>query len=124
MNLHAIAAPAIRAINPATQAILRRCTGYTTNADGRQVPAYEPDAALTIDLQELSAPLLAHMASLNIEGNLSSVWCDTILTGADRATGSGGDLVLFNGGTWLVVQVLEVWTNSGWCHVVVQKQVG
>lgn len=122
MNLHAIVAPAIRAISPATAAILRRSTGYTIAPNGKQIPSYAPDVPIIIDLQELSAPLLAQMAALNIEGNLSSVWWDGILNGVNRASGTGGDLMIFNGATWLVVQVVEVWSNSGWSHVVVQQQ--
>lgn len=133
MNLRQMANPATAAINPNIAATLRRSTGYTTSADGRQVPSYAADAPVTVQVQALTQKELQHLDKLNISNGQASVYADTQLSSVDRPAQSGGDIIVFGtdaktpaalrGQTWLVVALLEGWVGSGWCKAAITSQM-
>lgn len=122
MNLRSIVSGVIGTVNPATPVIYRRSTGYTKDASFKQVPAYAPDVTVTTArLQALTSHELARMNALNIQGVTTALYVDGIKPrGADRNTGTGGDLFIINNETWLVVQVLEEWPE--WSRVALCRQ--
>lgn len=132
MNLHAIAGPLIAAVNPPVRGVLRRSAGYTTSAAGDRVPAFAPDEAIDAQVQGLAGPELKLVESLNIQGVKRAIHLPGDVKGIDRATGSGGDFVIFGNGsavpaslrgtTWLVALVMETWDTGAWCRVAAVKQ--
>ncbi len=132
MNVRAIANRATRGINPNIAATVRVCTGYTTAANGKQVPAYVPPVPVTIQAQALAKKEVEHLDSMNLSNATRAIYADTQLTGVDRITRSGGDIVSFADPTgpfagivydWLVIAVLEDWSTAGWCKVALAEQM-
>ena len=110
MNLNDIVAGAIDAINPATLAQVQHSLGYTTTAaDGTQVPAYSSPRWTGIQVQALTARDIQLIDSLNLQGEVRAIYLDGNWEGVLRPLDKGGDLIMFNGQTWLVKQVLEQW---------------
>ena len=123
MNLHAIAAPFVAIVSGATAGFWRAAYSYETLASGKRVPLYGTDVPIDLRVQSLSGRELALMDGLNIQGIMRAVYAPGDIQGADRKDGKGGDLLIFDGDTWLVATVLETWTASDWCKVVAVKQV-
>lgn len=122
MNLHAIAGPAVSIVNPTTLATLLVSTGYTTGSDGTRTPSYSATDNVPVQVQALSAREIEHLDSINIQNVSRAAYINGNVEGLDRASAKGGDLLIFDGATWLVVQVLETWSASGWCKVALSKQ--
>jgi hypothetical protein len=126
MNLHSIVRNYIGAVNPQLIASIQFSTGYTTNADGTQVPAYAPAVTRKVQAQALQFRDLMQVNGLNLNGTKLAMYIDGDIEGVDRPTKRGGDLITLPDGTiWLVVLVLENWSKSaGWTKVAVVKQNG
>ena len=121
MNLHQIVSGAIGAINPFHTATVQYSSGYTTSADGSQVPQYTTVSGVQVQVQALSAKELQHLDSLNIQGVLRAIYLNGDVQGVDRPLGKGGDLFTLPTGNWLTTTVLETW-DGGWCKVAVTLQ--
>lgn len=122
MSLHDLVANVISSINPMMQCQWYQNTGLTTATGGTRTPVYNAPVTVTCQVQQLTGADLKHMNALNMSGITRKVWCDTLLTGIDRAAGLGGDrLYLPDGTIWLVVQIVETWPD--WCSALLQKQV-
>jgi len=117
MNLHSIVAPIIAAVNPMISATWQQSDGtYTTSASGQRTPNYTTTGNVQLQVQALSARDLAHLDGLNIQNVTRKVWANGSLQGVNRTTGQGGDLLTFNGSTYLVTIVFETWDQDGpWC---------
>lgn len=129
MNLHAIAAPAIAAVNPPVSCVLQVSTGYTTAADGTQVPSYATVTGVWADVQPLTWSDMQKLGGMNLQGTRRKIYLSGNTEGVDRQAIKGGDLIQmpnmpdFPGPTtWLVAQVLE-WFQ-GWCSVAATLQNG
>lgn len=126
MNLRSIANSVTQAINPNLLAIIQFSTGYTTNADGTQVPAYTTVTGVSVQVQALTGKDLrqAEGAGLNLNGTLRAIYMNGQADGVVRSQLKGGDLIILTGGpnagTWLVTQVAEPWTD--WVHYIVTLQ--
>jgi hypothetical protein len=125
MNLHNIVNGSISAINPRVPGTYNQSTGYTTNPDGSRTPSYAQPVTIKIQLQALAFRDLQQLDALNIQGCKHAMYLYGDVEGIDRAAGRGGDtIVLDDGTTWLVTQVLENWnTTAGWVKVAVTKQL-
>lgn len=123
MNLHGIVAGAIGTVNPQVPVDLSKSAGYTTAADGTQVPTYAALATgVMAQVQPLSARELRHVDGLNIQGEFKSIYLYGKWGGIIRATQQGGDLItLPDGSRWLMVDSLEDWPD--WCKVVACRQL-
>lgn len=127
LNLHAMVRGAIQVVNGDITAILRRNTGYTTGANGKQVASYT-DTSGSVQVQALGPSDLKHMNNLNIQGVMRKVYMYGDWGGPVRADAVGGDLLTFPrvlGGPavpWKIVTEFETWTSSGWCAVGVVLQ--
>ena len=120
MNLQDIVRSHITRVNPDIPAIIRGSAGYTTLANGKQVPKYEPDQHAMIQRQELTQRELMQIDNVNKQGVMCSVYVSGNYYGVLRASQLGGDLFIFNGQTWKVVQVLEAWPD--WCKLAMVLQ--
>ena len=124
MNLHQIVAGAIGSVNPFVNAQVMVSTGYTTAADGSRTPTYSVATNVPVQIQALSAREIEHLDGLNIQNVTRSAYLNGDIEGLDRKFGLGGDLIVYEGITWLVVQVMENWSDTaGWTRVALTQQV-
>ena len=125
MNLHNLVRGAVSSVNPDIPATLLRSNGYTTNAAGKQVPAFLTFTG-QIQVQGVSGKDLEHTDNLNIQGVLRTVYLLGNWAGVVRANQTGGDIMKFPqqpGATpsdWRVVAIKEQWPD--WCAVIVWLQ--
>lgn len=123
MNLRAIANRLTSAVNPNVAATLYVSAGYVTDGAGRQTPAYQAPEILTVQAQSLTKRELEYLAQMSISNATRSIFASRLLSGLDRTTQSGGDLLDMTDGRWLVTATLEDWTlTSGWCKVALTRQ--
>jgi hypothetical protein len=122
MDLRGISNGASTIVNPNEAIIIQRSVGYTVGAGGKQVPTYAADVNGFAQVQALDGAELKQLDSLNIQGVLRAIYLRGALAGVIRPSGTGGDLVKRKNGTetWLVVKVLESW--SDWTKAVIQLQ--
>lgn len=128
MNLHAIVAGAIGAVNPNVPATIQISTGSTTGADGTRVPTYDT-VEVTAQVQALSFRDLAAVDGLNLNGTRRAIYLYGKFDGTVRPQQKGGDLVTLTGGAnagvYLIAMVLEQWSDgepAAWCKVVATLQ--
>lgn len=122
MDLRSIANSVTGSINPNIIATIRQSTGYTTGADGAQIPTYQTRTAW-IQVQALSNDELRQVDGLNIQGNKCGVYLHGgQWSGVVRVGRQGGDIFMFGGQTWLAAIVLENWKN--WTKLALVLQNG
>jgi hypothetical protein len=121
MNLNRLAAGIVGAVNPQVSISVQLSTGSTTNPDGTQTPTYTTSTA-TGQVQPLGSQDLRRLDGLNIQGVTAKVYLNGDFEGVFRVLGKGGDLLTFNGQTYLVTAVLERWPD--WTCVGVTMQLG
>jgi hypothetical protein len=132
VNLHAIAGPIVAVVNPSITCSILRSTGYTTSSEGERVATYAAPVVVSGQVQALSGTELGLTNGLTMQGIKRAIYLDGTISGVDRAAGTGGDLITFDGGAdvplelqntiWLVELVLEQWDAPQWCKVAVVKQ--
>jgi hypothetical protein len=116
-----MAAGAIGAVNPFVPAQYVQSTGTITNPDGSRTPSYAAPVDVSIQMQELSFKELQQVQNLNLQGIVRSMYMEGSAYGVYRGAGTGGDKIVYQGQTWLVVAVPEQWPD--WVKVLVQLQV-
>jgi hypothetical protein len=119
VNLQAITAGAIGAVNPPYPATLKTSTGSTVAGDGTQTPTYNI-TQVTAQVQAMSGGDLRKTENLNLQGVVRAVYLQGDVEGLVRSQNRGGDILIFNRQTWLVAAVLEHWTD--WAKVAVVLQ--
>jgi hypothetical protein len=125
MNLHGIVRGAIRTINPDIVIPLLRSAGYTTGADGKQVPAFTVLSG-PAQVQATSGKDVERMNNLSIQGVMRTVYLYGKWSGIVRADKTGGDILNFPqmpgapAQSWKVVNVKEQWPD--WVCVIVVLQ--
>ena len=126
MNLHSVVRGAIRSVNPDISATLLRSAGYTTDATGKQIPAYAAPLTSNVQVQGVGGRDLQHMDALNIQGVMRKVYLYGNWQGVVRADLKGGDLMQFPQvpgsavQSWKIVTVIETWPD--WCKLSVVMQ--
>lgn len=120
MNVRQLANSAITAVNPNTVVSVLKSTGYTVDANRRQVPSYAAAVTGPAQVQALSGSDLKQLEGLNIQGVMRAIYLRGVLAGVIRPSNTGGDLILIDGQKWLVVKVLEPW--AGWTKAVIALQ--
>jgi hypothetical protein len=120
MNLHRLAKSLINRVNPFIKATLKRSDGYEAGKGASKVPKYKPDENISIQLQPLTSDDLRHIDGLNLQGIVKSIHTDGNIYGALRREEIGGDLIIIDGVTWLVIEPIELWPD--WCRLLVRRQ--
>lgn len=127
MNLHAIAGPAIAAVNPFTNATWLRSTGNTTAADGARSPSFAAPVTISAQIQSLSVGDIRLLDGLQLQGEQRKIYVNGLISDINRTAMSGGDIIKFPDGnvwpfgtTWKVTQTLEQFPD--WCCVAVVQQ--
>lgn len=115
LNLHAKVRGAIRAINPDISGWWYQSKGSVINTDGRQVPAYLPAIAVSMQVQPPSARDLQFVNYLQLQGVVRTVFMYSNPQGIVRVNQTGGDLLLFPqwhgtpNDAWKIAQPDESW---------------
>lgn len=120
LNLHSVSSGALNGLFPMKMAIVRRFSGMTQGADYSRTPTYDEHPE-KVRVTALSQKELEHMFDQNVQGILQKVFLSGYWEGVDRRNSKGGDLIVLDGVTWLVVEVLAAYPK--WSAVCVQKQV-
>jgi hypothetical protein len=120
MNLHNIVSGAIGSVNPFIPVVIKHSTGYTTSADGPQIPSYTV-INTQAQIQALSGSDIMRLNNLNVQGVTCKAYLNGNTEGLFRVLGKGGDLISFGGQTYLVTQVMERWPD--WCSLALTMQV-
>ena len=124
MNLHAIVAPCVGAVNPNVEVTIMPSTGSVTNPDGTRVPTFSSVPAIA-QVQALTYTDLRQLDGLNITGIRRAMYLYGDVEAIVRVAQQGGSLIQVAGQTWLVVQVAENWNPmDGWVKVLVTLQNG
>lgn len=118
MNLHAIVRKTITAVNPDQTVILLANTGQTQGEGYVLTPVWSPAVSVPAQVQPVPAKALQWL----LQTRQNTIWRDCYLygpvTGLERATAQGGDMLYFEGFEWQVDQVLEAWNaTAGWTKV-------
>lgn len=121
MNLHGIAAGAIGAVNPFIPVTVRQSMGASEDETGRSVPTYAAPLSVTGQKQALSGRDIQRINALSVQGVVCKMYMNGNYEGLFRVTGKGGDLLTFDGQTYLVATVLERWPD--WCCLALAMQL-
>lgn len=126
MNLHAMVSGAIATINPFITIVIQPSSGYTTNADGSQLPSYGAPITTQAQRQALQYNDIVQIDGLNIQGQKCKLYLNGSWNGIVRVNKKGGDLITFpDGSVWLVALVSENWSDvDGWVSIVCVLQDG
>ena len=129
MNLHAIVAPYVSAVNPTLTVQVQLSTGPTqTQADGLRSPTFADPISVPAQIQALTFRDLQQLDGLNLQGERRGIYFYGSVDSLGRPDQLGGALVTFpDGSVWLVAIVLETYGNNagpktGWCKVAATRQ--
>jgi hypothetical protein len=110
-------------INQDIPVTILKSTGYTISDGYKQVPTYNTISGYA-QIQAIDAVEIAHYLTqyegMNLQGTARVIYLSGVLNGILRPDGIGGDLVQFNGETWLVVKVIEYWPL--WTKALIIRQ--
>lgn len=120
MNLNSLASGLVGAVSPRVPITVTQNTGYTVGADGTQTPTTNT-ITTTGHVQPLGPQDLRQLEGLNVQDVTAKVYLNGDFEGVFRVLGKGGDLLTFNGQTYLVTAVLERWPD--WTCVGVTMQL-
>ena len=120
MNIRQLANSAITVVNPNTVVSVLRSTGYTVDANRRQVPSYAAAVTGPAQVQALSGSDLKQLEGLNLQGVMRAIYLRGVLAGVIRPDSTGGDLILIADQRCPVAKVLEPW--AGWTKAVIVLQ--
>ncbi|HHD2937370.1 hypothetical protein ASV01_11670 [Enterobacter kobei] len=119
MNLHQIVRGAITTVNPDVPGVLKVNSGFTTAPGGKREQSYT-DVDVIVQMQSLSSTDLKQVDAINVQGILQSAYLNGNFNGINRPEQQGGDMLIVDGKTWLVVKVAELYPD--WCHLIVNLQ--
>lgn len=119
MNLHQIVRGAITTVNPDVPGVLKVNSGFTTSPGGKRVQSYT-DVDVIVQMQSLSSTDLKQIDAINVQGILQSAYLNGNFNGINRPEQQGGDMLIVDGKTWLVVKVAELYPD--WCHLIINLQ--
>jgi hypothetical protein len=124
VNLHAIVAPVVAAVNPMATATWKQSSGATVNVDYSRTSTYVTVNGVQVQMQALTYKDLMMLDGIAMNGEARALYVNGNIEGVSRPEARGGDLfTLADSSIWLVVHVLENWSaTSGWTKVAVVRQ--
>jgi hypothetical protein len=123
MNLHAIVAGAIGAVNAHEQITLWRCTGITTNK-GIVTPQYQTETRRA-QIQAPSASDLQLNERVAKAPHAIKAWMDAPASTINRLSQTAGDIIQrADGSFWLIVGTVHDYSPEGWlcCLAILQTK--
>lgn len=121
INVRSIVNSVSRNVNPNTEVTILRSLGYEMGAGRKQVPKYDYPVVGYAQVQALDNADLQHLIGLNMQGVYRSIYLSGPLHGVIRKEGDGGDLIKYDGQTWLVAKIIETWPT--WTKAAICLQV-
>lgn len=122
MDIRGISNSIIQSVNPDEEVTLLLSDGYTIGSGAKQVPKYKTPITLFAQIQALDGVDLKQLDGLNIQGTIRAIYITGEMAGVIRPAQVGGDIIQRGSQTWLIVKVLESWTN--WCKAAMVLQNG
>lgn len=130
INLHAIVNPVISGLHPDVSAMLYQSTGQSTGSGGQVKATYAAGIPIIAQPQSEKASELFHADKVGQE-NISRKFylnsesnAESLVTGIIRPLGRNGDLFQigstadwFSGTWWLIDELIEDFSRSGWVAV-------
>lgn len=121
MNLHAVVAGNIAAVNPLVPVSVSVSRGYSELATGFRLPLWTLYTDIPAQIQAMPTRELAQIEGLNQGGDNRFIYFFGVYNAVLRSLIKGGDLVKFPDGTcWKTVMKAEQWPD--WCKVAVTGQ--
>ena len=121
MNLHQLVRGVVGAVNPDIPVSVMPSTGSTEDDTGRSIPTYGTTITTTGQKQPVTGRDIERFQQQNIQGVTCKMHLNGNFEGLFRVMGKGGDLLLFEGRTYLVASVMERWPD--WCCVALTMQL-
>ena len=121
MNLHQLVRGVVGAVNPDISVSVMPSTGSTEDDTGRSIPSYGTTIQTTGQKQPVTGRDIERFQQQNIQGVTCKMHLNGNYEGLFRVLGKGGDLLQFEGRTYLVASVMERWPD--WCCVALTMQL-
>lgn len=122
IDVFSIASGILPIVNPLQSAILRVADG-TTVADDYSATSTYTDIPVQIDIQATSGGDLQLLQNIAQQSDVRIVYMRGATHSLNRPLQTGGDVLLFENGIWLVTQILEQWGEDDWCKLAVTRQI-
>jgi hypothetical protein len=120
MNLHQLVRGVISGVNPDIPVIVLPSTGATEDRSGKTHPTYGAAINTTGQKQPVTGRDIERFQQQNIQGVTCKMYLNGNYEALFRALGKGGDLLQFEGRTYLVASVMERWPD--WCCLALTMQ--
>ena len=120
MDLRSLVNDVVQSVNDDEQVTLLQSDGYTIGSGGKRTPKYKTPVTVFAQIQALDGVDLKQIDGLNIQGTIRAIYISGELAGVIRPDQMGGDIIQRNGQDWLIVKVLESWTNWTKAAMVLQ----
>jgi hypothetical protein len=121
VNLHQLVRGVVGAVNPDIPVTIKPSAGAAEDDTGRAVPAYGPTIQTSGQKQPITGRDIERFQQQNIQGVTCKMHLNGNFEGLFRVLGKGGDLLQFEGRTFLVASVMERWPD--WCCVALTMQL-
>lgn len=121
MNLHQLVRGVVGAVNPDIPVSVMPSAGATEDDTGRTIPSYGATIQTTGQKQPVTGRDIERFQQQNIQGVTCKMHLNGNFEGLFRVLGKGGDLLQFEGRTYLVASVMERWPD--WCCVALTMQL-
>jgi hypothetical protein len=121
MDLRTIANQLSNCINSNISVTLMASTGFTIGAGQRQQPTYADPVTGFAQVQALDNSELKQLDGISQQTTIRGIYLRGALHGIIRPEQLGGDLVMINGQSWLVVKILETWATWSKAAIVLQS---
>lgn len=121
LDLYGQALALTSAVNPLTDATLKRFVGIETGAGFKTLPRYET-IPVQIEVQALATSELQLLENIQQQSDMRAVYLRGAAGALNRPLQQGGDLLAFDGTDWLITQVLEDWGDDAWRKVICTRQ--
>jgi len=121
VNLHQLVRGVVGAVNPDILVSVMPSTGSTEDDTGRSIPSYGATIQTTGQKQPVTGRDIERFQQQNIQGVTCKMHLNGNYEGLFRVLGKGGDLLQFEGRTYLVASVMERWPD--WCCVALTMQL-
>lgn len=121
MNLHGLVRGVIQTVNADIPVTILPSAGADEDSTGRTIPAYGDPITMRGQKQPVTGRDIYRFQQQNIQGVTCKMYVHGNVEGLFRQTGKGGDLLEFEGQTYLVASVMERWPD--WCCVALTMQI-
>lgn len=91
--------------------------------DGSVIPTYADPITIEAQIQQPNAEEHLHVRRVNDNTVARRFWVNMWLKPLDRAAGTAGDLILYDGYKWEVDSQPDDFNKQGWCSVIALRVI-